>query len=161
MKKYALLRFLILFSILLPGCSRIKSAASDQAAAQAVKNFFQALHLAEYDTAVELYGGSYTILENYNPDLDPENRSRLWQRACQQNGFVCLPIKEIVRIESKSTDELEVTATFQDKNGNLFVRSDCCAGSDAKNAQQTVFTFQVAENKQGDCQVLDLPVYQP
>lgn len=161
MKKYTLPGFLIFFCFLLPGCAGLNTAAGDRSAVQTVEDFFQALYLGEYDAAADLYGGSYAVLENYNPDLDPGVRPLLWERACQVNGFVCLPAKEIIEVKTISRGKYEVSISFQTPDGELFVRSDCCGSTEAKNQLETVFTFQVEENQKGQPQVMDLPVYQP
>lgn len=162
-KKLAILIFILALS----GCQQNTSSSldgsylSEQLAAETIQSFFQVLYEEDYQRASDLYGGSYAVLENYNPDLDPGNRPQLWKRACQVNGFVCLPVKKVIEVKTISRGKYEVSVSFQTPDGELFVRSDCCGSTEAKNQLETVFTFQIEENQEGQAQVMDLPVYQP
>jgi hypothetical protein len=165
--KNQIIPVLLTILLTLTGCRPVTSGSPanslppGELAAETVQSFFHALHDENYQLAVEMYGGAYTVLENYNPDLDPTKKARLLQRACQANGFVCLPVREVIEVKSATPGTYVVSVSFQTPDGELFVRSDCCGGTEAKNQLETVFTFQVEENQDDQFQVMDLPVYQP
>jgi len=55
-------------------------------------NFFVSLNQARYEQAVSLYGGSYEILEGYNPGIDPASKSEFLKAGCEFNGLTCLQL---------------------------------------------------------------------
>jgi hypothetical protein len=129
--------------------------------ASALTDFFQALQEGNYERAVELYGGPYTALEEYNPDLDPQDRAKLLAKACQVNGFVCLSVGEVVAIQSGPNETYNVSVTFLDEDGTLFVREGCCGESSENVEPQSIFTFEVKKEAVERWRVMNLPVYIP
>jgi len=56
------------------------------------RKFFDHLADKDYENAVIYYGGSYEVLQDHNPALDPENYQGLMRHACEINGFQCLRV---------------------------------------------------------------------
>jgi hypothetical protein len=50
------------------------------------------LYLSEgnYAQAADLYGGSYDLLQGYNPTVDPSDFAALLEQGCTLNGLRCL-----------------------------------------------------------------------
>lgn len=90
-----------------------------------MRAFFSALSNGQYTEAVKLYGGDYENLATMNPDLSPADYEALWKRGCEQNGFVCMEILEIVRV-SESNSQIEFDVTFKTKDGERFEFIGCC-----------------------------------
>jgi hypothetical protein len=136
-------------------------AADPAKAADVLTQFFAYLSSAQYDEAVSLYGGSYKVLRGNNPDVDPEDHAALFRKACEINGFVCLPVHVVDRVENMSSDELIVFASFSTRNGEVFERSSCCGATEEEMPPQSIFEFRVRKYGSGEYKVLDLPVYLP
>lgn len=136
------------------------SSSGSSAAENVLREYFRTLSAGEYQAAADLYGGDYAVLQEYNPDVDPANRTGLFQRACQMNGFVCLPLQDILAVQSDQEGQFQIRVSFQKEDGTLFELEDCCGDSPADNPQ-TEFTFRVAKSAQGHFLVMDLPVYVP
>jgi len=129
-------------------------------AVNVLKEYFRTLSQGEYKAASDLFGGDYSILEEYNPDLDPYHRAGLLQRACQTNGFVCLPVHEVLSIEPDSSSSFNITVNFMTDEG-IFLGQDGCCGETPSEEPQTAFTYRVAKDPEGYFLVMDLPVYIP
>ena len=144
--------------IVLAACTRAPAAEVGHAR-DTLLEYFEALHAGEHQRVVELYGGSYELLQEWNPNVDPEDHELLFWYACNVNGLVCLQIKDIVR-EDRVGDGFVLTVEFQQNNGELFVLGPCCGASDEGNPSQSQFDFMVRK-MEGRYKVLDLPVYTP
>ncbi|MCL4265606.1 MAG: DUF333 domain-containing protein [Anaerolineae bacterium] len=127
---------------------------------QVLLTFLDRLAAGEYAAAAELYGGSYEILEGYNPTVDPDDVASLWQNGCQVNGLQCLPVRIASFNEQTAVGETIFTVQFTAPDGSLFVREACC-----RDAQTTPpefeFEFRVTQGEDGVYRVLDMPVYVP
>ncbi len=138
------------------------SQAEDGAALAraALLKFFGALAEGRYAEAASLYAGSYEELISMNPDVDPGDHAALLQRACTQNGFQCLPVKQIVQEAQSWPDVHTFTVEFENPDGSTFTLNPCC-GTEA--APQSRFDFTVAKMTAGDgaYRVQRLPVYVP
>jgi hypothetical protein len=148
---------LTLVVILLASCS---IASDAEQAHEVLIRFFDSLQEEDFREAADLYGGSYELLNSYNPDLDPEDREGLLARACQQNGFQCLQVQVATFNELTENGEYVFTVQFLDPNGELFVLGPCC-GEEPETPPEFQFEYRVVKNGFGDYQVLDLPVYVP
>jgi len=150
---------LILILFILAGC---RAELSEEARAEnALGVFYDHLSQGQYQEAAELYGGSYEILEIYNPDLDPADYPALWERACTINGFQCLEVGELLEVEEIGPGSYYLTVTFQTADGETFQRGPCCGAGASDEPPHTEFTFLVARNENGQYRVLDLPLYTP
>jgi hypothetical protein len=129
-------------------------------ARQALFAFFEALSSREYATAAEFYRGSYEILVDHNPGIDPDDLATLWQSACTINGAVCLPVLSAVLEGAPNPGEYRFSVAFDD-GGEPFVLGPCCGADLADEPPRSIFEYTVTVNSQGVYQVTGLPVYQP
>ena len=123
--------------------------------------FFDALHEGDYRAAADLYGGSYELLTEMNPDLDPGAHLALLEQACKTNGFQCLRVGEVLSVDETSQGTYDLTVTFLTSAGETFQRGPCCGAGAGDEPPHTDFTFRVAREGTGKYKVLDLPVYMP
>jgi hypothetical protein len=137
----------------------------DPAALEAVKGalvaYLEALKQGDYQTVVSLYGGSYDVLADMNPDVSPADRIALWTRACEQNGFVCnLTVKNWVQIAQLSDDEFRLSVELQNADGSLFELGPCCGEEMEAFPPLTQFEFVV--KRVGEAYLVQrLPVFVP
>ncbi len=122
--------------------------------------FFDRLAAGEYAAAAELYGGSYDVLQGYNPTVDPADVAALWQNGCQVNGLQCLPVRVASFKEDTAVGETIFTVQFTAPDGSLFARGPCC-GENQPTPPETDFEFRVIQSEDGGYRVLDMPVYVP
>lgn len=148
----------LLIVLLLTACAR-KTGEPEQAQ-EALGSFFTELSSGRYEAATRWYGGSYEILVGYNPEVDPENFSALWQQGCQINGLHCLPLRTVTFNERTSKGEYIFTVEFNTPDGALFVLDACC-GEEPTTPPQFQFEYRVVKGGDGVFRVLDLPVYVP
>jgi hypothetical protein len=146
-------------SVFAAGCS-FYSPDKDQAEA-ALRSFFDALNQGDYATAAELYSGSYAVLREYNPDLDPADHPALWERACTMNGFQCLLLGEIIPVEATGKGEITLRVEFLTRSGEVFFLGPCCGADETSMPPVSEFEFRVSQDDSGQYKVLDLPVYVP
>ncbi|MBI2331376.1 MAG: lipoprotein [Chloroflexi bacterium] len=145
----------ILLAALLAGCSP-KSAQAE--AEETMRAFFTALASGDYETAVSMYGGGYAELAQMNPDVSPTDFVTLWQRACEQNGFVCIEVMDIV-LKSESDSQIDFGVTFKTKDGELFEFTGCCGETFPEPIVE--YAVIVRLDKDGVYKVLALPPYVP
>ncbi len=126
-----------------------------------LRDFFDTLHAGEYETAAELYGGTYDTLTDMNPDLAPIDFPALWERACTVNGFQCLRVGEILGVVRTREGECILTVQFLQENGEIFFRGPCCGADETSIPPISEFEFRVSRDDSGQYWVLDLPVYVP
>ena len=136
------------------------SLSESEKAGQALTRFFSELSNGNYSEAARLYGGSYEILEDFNPDLELDDHVTMWENGCQINGLQCITIRTITFNELLDTGEYEFTVEFNDPAGNLFILEACC-GENPTTAPQFQFKYRVMEAGEGKFLVLDLPIYVP
>lgn len=86
---------------------------------QALDDFLTYLHEGQYEEAAELYGGDYEMLEEYNPNVNPQNRSELLARYCTINGGMCLEPK-IMDLQTFSEDHFTGTVRFFYSDGDVY-----------------------------------------
>ena len=167
--KRVLSSLLFLILLLLTGvCSgpQMLTSPDDESSEQAVArqtmaNYFRALHDGAYALAVDLYGGSYEVMIDHNPGLDPADLPALFEAACTVNGAVCLETASIqpLAVKESVTGEYAFKITFQNQDGSLFVLGPCCGAPEGETHSE--FTFHVRKTSENHFQVMDLPVYQP
>jgi len=144
--------------------SRLSTPQDDvriQAALATLKAYFTALTTSNYKETAKLYGGSYDLLAEMNPDLRSDDLNGLWQAYCNRNGGVCnLSIRQVVHKNQISPDTFRFTVELQDPDGSPFQRGPCCGGDPTSNPPESQFEFTVKQ--QGERYlVMDLPVYVP
>jgi hypothetical protein len=138
---------------LLTACS--STSQDEQQARQALVDFFGNLNAGEYEKAAELYGGSYEILVDFNPALDPENRPALLKNGCEINGLQCLTVLTADFKEINAEGEYVFVVQFKNADGKLFVQQP-------PNTQPVfIFEYRVQKTSEDNFVVLDLPVYVP
>jgi hypothetical protein len=123
--------------------------------------FFDQLNAGQYAQAAELYGGSYEVMIEHNPLLDPEDHAALFQAACQINGAQCLKVKSSVLQPGAEKDQFTFLVEFSNPDGSLFVQGACCGGSETEFPPQSHFPLRVAKDSNGKFTVLDPPIYTP
>jgi hypothetical protein len=152
----------LLVSAVLGACSPRTASPSPagldqnrQSAQQTLLDFLSALHSGQYETAASLYGGTYDVMHDHNPLLDPSDHAALLRNACTINGAACL---EVLAIESAPDDEgtFVFKVQFQQEDGSLFVL-DPCINSGSGSPSVSTFLFHVSP----DLLVLDMPPYLP
>jgi hypothetical protein len=126
-----------------------------------VLDYFSALNQADYAKAVDLYGGPYEILQGYNPTLDPEDHTALLQAGCEFNGLMCLPVREVLSVQTSDNKEFIFDVEFANPDGSAFVLGPCCGETEETMPPQSVFKIGVHCQEEGACQVMDLPPYVP
>lgn len=133
---------------------------AEQVAQEALIRYFSLLSNGQYSQAVELYGGDYDTLAEWNPDIDPSDHAGLLERGCMMNGLQCLVVHEILATERISQDSYRFTVQFENQDGTLFVRGPCCGATEEEMPSQSDFVFTVVKQGEGFA-VQDLPVYVP
>ena len=139
----------------------VNAVANDGSAQNAIYLFFDNLHTGHYEDAVKLYGGSYQVMIDQNPAIDPADHVELMKSACTVNGFQCLQLK-VAGIEYKpSPNEYLFTVQFQNDDGSLFVLGPCCGASETEQPPVSYFEVRVMQVAEGEFRVLDMPPYMP
>ena len=140
----------------------VQARDGQQLAHQALTEFFEHLSAGRYEEASQRYGGSYQVLIDNNPTLDPQDHAALWRNACMANGFQCLSVRSAhLNEQVASQAELRFLVEFSTPDGELFVRGPCCGASETDMPPESEFLFAVGLNEDGEYRVQDLPVYVP
>lgn len=137
------------------------STDGQQSAEAALLAYFDSLSSGDYAKATGIYGGDYDVLTGHNPDVDPADHAALLERACTVNGFVCLPVKDVLKVEPLAGDIYRITVQFETPEGEVFVRGPCCGENEETAQTQSEFEFQVKLTGDDQYLVMDLPVYTP
>jgi hypothetical protein len=136
--------------------------AGEELALQSLVDYFEHLRAGRYEEASQLYGGSYEVLIDNNPTLDPEDHAALWRNACTSNGFQCLRVRSArLQADVSSEAEYRFVVEFSTPDDQLFVRGSCCGASETDMPPQSEFLFAVVRSEDGVYRVQDLPVYVP
>ena len=186
--KFKIVCLLLLFTVLCSGCREANNPFNQESVAttgndslsngvdqetthqaptlvasaeESTKRFYKHLNEGEYDQAVDLYGGSYDILQSYNPDLDHEDYAALLQAGCEFNGLMCLEVLNVVSIQTSDEHEFFFEIEFANPDGSLFVRGPCCGETEEDMPSQSSFMIRVVCQDDGSCLVMDLPPYVP
>lgn len=140
--------------------SALMSRDERDQARNSLREFFALLHDGRYAGAIRFYGGEYQTLRDDNPDVFANDYASLFERACRQNGFMCLEIRSILQEVPMSTNEIRYTVEFTTTDGKLFVRGPCCGATEAE--MPSVSRFHYSVKRVGNrFLVQDLPVYVP
>lgn len=128
-------------------------------ARQFLIRYFELLHEGRYFEASHFYGGSYNVLQDWNPSVVSSDHATLLQLGCELNGLMCFEISNFI-----STEELpngyRFTVEFANDDGEILVIGDCCGDSDESSPRKSHFKFTVLESGDGYL-VQELPVYVP
>ncbi len=158
----------ISFGLFLASCNARKTeppadkAGEDATRAQrSLITFLENLHAGRYEEAARLYGGTYEIMIDHNPNLDPNDYIGLLRNACTINGAACLELKSITLEKEAAANEFDFKVEFMNEDGSLFVLGPCCGGNETDTPPQSVFTFTVIEKDNGDFVVIEMPPYVP
>jgi hypothetical protein len=139
----------------------IHASSEAQLALRSLTAFFSHLHAGEYEQASALYGGTYDVMIDHNPDIDPDDHAALFRNACRINGAQCLEIWSVVLEGRPSPAELKFAVEFKNDDGSLFVRGPCCGEAETDLTSQSVFVYTVVKSTADDYVVLEMPVYAP
>lgn len=164
-KVYPLLLSMVLFLISCTtnviGTPKTKQYGDEQHAQQALIDFLENLHDEQYEEAAKLYGGTYEIMIDQNPAIDPADHAPLMQNACTINGAQCLGVKSAVLDRDVSAIEFAFKVEFLNEDGTLMVLGPCCGGNVTDSPPQSSFIFSVIKARDGKFLVMDMPPYMP
>lgn len=169
----------IMYAFVLYGCNSIKSPMYVETSASATREvedqmldfetraeadlirFYQLLNVENYDDAANLYGGSYEILEGFNPTIEPSDKARLLEAGCQFNGLMCLPVLNAKLVQVIEQHEFDYEVTFKNPDGTPFEMGPCCGVDEETMIPRSIFSVHVVCETVNSCQVMDLPPYVP
>lgn len=152
-------RIFVLFVLLLSACA--PGEKETEQPRQTLVAYFDALRQSDYDTVINLYGGSYEGMSDQNPSLDPNDHLALWKNTCEINGNQCMLLVRAMKFKKESRDIYSFVVEFNTPDGTLFALGPCCGGSATDFPPVTQFEYRVKKLKDGKFVVLDLPVYVP
>jgi hypothetical protein len=139
----------------------IHDSSETQHALRALAAFFSHLHATEYEQAVALYGGSYDVMIDHNPEIDPDDRAALFRNACRINGAQCLETGRVILEGRLSPTEFQFAVEFKNEDGSPFELGPCCGATETDQPPQSVFVYTVVKSTADDYVVLEMPVYAP
>jgi hypothetical protein len=161
-----LLVFILVFQLMACSPRTATPAVTDLSAArlharQTLLDFLNTLHSGQFDQAALLYGGSYEIMNDHNPLVDPQDHASLLRDACTVNGAVCLQVFSIELVPTDYDRVFVFKVQFQQDDGSLFVMGPCCGANETDSPPQSSFLLRLS-NESGDRMlVLDMPPYLP
>ncbi len=160
--------FILILGIFLASCNAgpknpimTNEPRPEQLAVQAVVTFLDYLHNGRYQEAAEIYGGTYEIMIDQNPSIDPEDHAALLQNACAINGAQCLDVYSAGLESTVPDNEFWIKVELLNEDGTQFVQGPCCGGNETDFPPQSTFIFTVIKNNQGKFKVVDMPPYLP
>ena len=130
-------------------------------AEEALTNFFKLLHDGNYSQAAILYGGSYEMLQGYNPNLEADNYAGLLKAGCEMNGLMCLEVLNILSVKTSSEGTFSFQIELVNPDGSLFELGPCCGASEEDSPSRSSFPVRVICQDDMSCLVMDLPPYVP
>lgn len=130
-------------------------------AIRALTTFFSHLHAGEYEQAAALYGGSYDIMIDHNPEIDTDDHAALFHHACRINGAQCLETGSVVLDEQPSPTKFIFAVEFKNDDGSLFELGPCCGETETDLPPRSVFVYTVKKSTTDKYVVLEMPVYTP
>jgi hypothetical protein len=128
---------------------------------EALITFFAYLHEGMYEQASDLYGGSYQVMQDHNPDIDPDDHAFLFRNACTINGAQCLEIRRISFLDQPSHNEYRFVVEFSNEDGSLFSSVHCCGDNSINSSLQTEFIYTTRLECTDKYHILELPIYMP
>jgi hypothetical protein len=145
----------------------------------AMEEFFQNLNEKQYDRAIPSYDGLYNQFRDWNPTVSYYDLGTLWKNACEMNGLNCLRVKDIVKKEIVTPEEVfrdevtdgwsekqykydlvyKYTITYQNQDGSTFQIGPCCGEED--NGERTKEFNVLVGKKDNNFFILTPPPYTP
>ena len=122
-------------------------------ARESLFSYLSLLHAGRFAEAVNLYGGSYDILRDWNPAVDPNDYAALFENGCAVNGLKCLDVAGILLKEAVSSHEFKFVVEFINEDGSLFE-----SGPETSPQSQFIYTVMKVDVR---FLIQDLPVYVP
>ncbi|HEY48332.1 MAG: hypothetical protein AMJ88_05205 [Anaerolineae bacterium SM23_ 63] len=139
----------------------IHDSSETELAFRALTAFFSRLHAGGYEQAAALYGGTYDVMIDHNPEIDPDDHAALFRNACTINGAQCLEIGSVVLEEQSALTEFKFAVEFKNDDGSLFELGPCCGATETDQPPQSVFVYTVKKSMADEYVVLEMPVYTP
>src|SRR4030067_906300 len=87
--------------------------------------FFADRHAGRYAQAAEAYAGTYEIMIDHNPSVDPADHAALFRNACTINGAQCLEVRSAALMASTAAQAFRFEVEFQLEDGSIFWRGPC------------------------------------
>ncbi len=129
---------------------------AQKAAEQALVTYFRLLAYSHYAQAVPYFSGDYYWLRYWNWRVDPLDSSYLFERGCEWNGMVCLPVRRVVKASVVSPGIYEFVVEFANPDGSLYRFGGC---SRETPLYQTQWTYRVVLDCHGQYLVQGLPSF--
>jgi hypothetical protein len=161
------LEFIPLFLIigLITACKPVPLPPTDFPLENTARNtliqFFADLNNAEYEDAALHYGGSYEILQGYNPDIDPGDKIALLTAGCERNGLLCMQLMTAEQVSVENGLIFHYKVSYRAPDNTEFVLGPCCGASETEMPPVRYFDVTVSCDQQDVCLVMDLPPYVP
>ena len=111
--------------------------------------------------AADLYGGSYDVMQDHNPDFDPDDHAALLRNACTINGAQCLEIRGATLKGQPSPTEYQFGVEFSNDDGSLFTPGPCFGDKNSDRPHQKEFIYTVRLECTGKYLTLEMPIYLP
>lgn len=134
-----------------------EAGADVDEARQVLENYLTALNSGDYNRAAQLYGGDFSLLQTWNPDIG-DDLPALLARGCTQNGLQCLLPRMITYRAPDNDGGYHFYVEFNNEDDTLFQQGPCC-GETTGNLL-SMFVFFVEKSANG-LRVADLPPYVP
>lgn len=110
-------------------------------AREALIEYFDLLNKKQYAEAAKYHGASYEILCHWNPGVDENDYPGLLKRGCEENGWQCLKIKNIMDQEQVSSVDFKFNVQFANDDNSLFKAGPCCGATEEQMPAKTDFEF--------------------
>jgi hypothetical protein len=127
-------------------------------AEKSLREYLTALNNGDFILAAKLYSGDPELLQTWNPDIKKDDLPALFERACSQNGLVCMTPRTLTYRGIDADGNYQFNVEFNNPDGTLFRQGPCCGETEGPSF--TSFLFHVAKTESGFA-VLDLPPYVP
>jgi len=127
-------------------------------AEKSLREYLTALNNGDFILAAKLYSGDPELLQTWNPDIKKDDLPALFERACSQNGLVCMTPRTLTYRGIDADGNYQFNVEFNNPDGTLFRQDPCCGETEGPSF--TSFLFHVAKTESGFA-VLDLPPYVP
>lgn len=164
MKKQRIL-IIILLATTLSACNRVPLPPTEISLAYIARNtmvqYFANLNNAEYEHAALSYGGSYEMLQDYNPDIDQSDHTALLQAGCERNGLQCMQLMSIEKTTQLNSLTYQYHVSFRAADGGQFVLGPCCGATETEMPPVRYFDITVSCTDEAVCHVMELPPYVP
>ncbi|MHB8842370.1 MAG: hypothetical protein ACYC56_11405 [Candidatus Aquicultor sp.] len=116
-----------------------------QRARAALSKFFTLLHEGAYGEATKYYGGSYEVLQNWNPPVNKNDHAALLEAGCKSQ-LGCFLVRKIIREKQLSQDTFGFAVELTASDGDLYVRGPL----PGQTKDQAISHFNYVVRKAGD-----------